>query len=133
MPDFENGFTAGSVFYIGKENGEMIPFTGLTTVKLEDAENPDHEEDDSQVFATISTDMECTITFKQTHKWARKTHKFFNAYFNSYRRRVRSWKRTKERLRRAKLKGKEYVGASPRICGWLRYHQSVQEEDAWQN
>lgn len=75
MPDFENGFTAG--------------------------------------------------TFKQTHKQVRKAHKLFKAHFNSSRRRLRSWKRTKERLRRAKLKGKEYIVASPRISGWLRYHQPV--------
>ena len=123
MPDFENGFSGETLFFLEKEGGEKIPFSDLTSAELVDADNINYEEDGNKIIATISNDVEFTLTAEQTNKQARKTYQFFHAMFNRQKRRIRSWYRTKERLRRARLKGKEYIRISPRICGWLQHHQ----------
>ena len=120
MYDFEHGISSNGLLYrVDEEHSEPIRFDGLTTVKNIDIEEPGSKEDDDQDIIAIPKWEEFSISFKMTHKQARQWLKYWNAVFYSSRRKIRTWYRTKERLRRAKLKGETYVNASPRVAKWL--------------
>lgn len=116
MYDFEHGISSNGLLYrVDEEHSEPIRFNGLTTVKNINNEEPGPKED----VIAIPRCEGFSISYKMTHKQARQWSKYWNAVFYSSRRRIRTWYRTKERLRRAKLKGKTYVNASPRVAKWL--------------
>lgn len=120
MYDFEHGISLNGLLYrVDEEHSEPIRFNGLTIVKIIDIEEPGSKEDGDQDVIAIPRCEEFSISCKMTHKQARRWSKYWSAVFYSSRRKIRTWYRTKERLRRAKLKGKTYVNASPRVAKWL--------------
>lgn len=127
MYDFEHGIN-GLLYRVDEEHSEPVRYNDLTTVKNIDIEEPGPKENGDQDIIAIPRCEGFSISYKMTHKQARQWLKYWNAVFYSSRRRIRTWYRTKERLRRARLKGKDYIVISPRINGWLQYHQSNEGE-----
>lgn len=87
------------------DDGTWVPFEGITEVQLSyDTDLNDIDPD--AVYAHFPEAME-PITFELDMKRRdhRKMLKFFNKQVNSYSRRIRSYKRHKERARRRALKG----------------------------
>ena len=121
MPDFDN-------WYYADLKGNKLGVMSIGTATFVETENTDYDED-LNVFATIPYNDSVTMEFKQTKKQARKTAKLFRSITNNYKRRIRSWFRTKERLRRAKLKGKEGVRLSPKIVKYLIMNEGNQNEN----
>lgn len=126
--NFTDGFMGNcKLFYTNKETGETKPLN-IETAKIKDVTDPlndDYYEDTNKIVAKIPSDMEFTISIKQTHKQSRTTRKYCNSIFNNYKRRIRSYHRIKERLRRAKLKSKEYIKMSPRIAKRLQVRSVI--------
>lgn len=87
------------------DDGTWVPFEGITEVQLSD--DTDLNDIDTDAVYAHFPDMNEPLTFELDMKRHdhRKMLKFFNKQMNVYRRRVRHYKRQKERARRMALKG----------------------------
>ena len=123
---WENGLD--SCFLI-KKDGTQIPFDGLATTQITDDCLTDGK--CNEAIANISSDMEFSMEIKQTHKQARQTKKFFNSLENNMKRKMRRYKRLKEKVRRYTLQGRSQqfirsmVHRSKYVASMKIYHPSV--------
>lgn len=92
--------------FIIRDDGTWVPFVGVTEVQLSEDDTDLNDIDPDAVYAHFP-DTIGPITFELDMKRRdhRKMLKFFNKQANIWSRRVRYYKRQKERARRRALKG----------------------------
>lgn len=91
--------------FLIRDDGSWVPFEGITEVQLSDDTDLNDIDTDAVYAHFPETNEPITIELDMKRHDNRKMLKFFNKQANIWSRRVRYYKRQKERARRMALKG----------------------------
>ncbi len=100
--------SSGRIVYIKSDDGEFVPFSGIQSVSLEDASVRDGGYA-SENFMGMTDVTESVLQLKLEDRSARKIQKHVARWVKHANRIHRHERRLKERIRRARLKGKPWV------------------------
>ena len=104
--DWMNGFGGGQLFF-KSDDGEYVPFNGLTTAEI--AEPIEVDAPEFEMTRSVQGVMECVLKCRIKPGNYRKLMRQIRKTLNHKKRIKRHEIRLKERVRRARLKGKKWI------------------------